>query len=454
MDQQSEYLKKIGARILSEANDLKRTKEALANELGFGQNLIDAVINGEARRETVDCVVKAMVDSYPIPLSDIWIEQDDTDFGVRVITSKDSAASSRTFERRNASGGHSPYYEYRDTAMSRTAPFKPEWIKELRVVSDSDPDNNDVAYNNGHLMHQATFFIGPVNFYWDINNTRHCVEMDTGDSNYITPFVPHSFTSRDPDNLGLIVAVTYGGDVHRALSDFSYVDSEAIEALAADPRQPDLAFVRLINRLASTESISTTQLIERLVEAGFTPDRAHQIITFGGADIEEIVTIAIAMNVSPKDLSVSHMVNGAEVVIGHRQGARKHYYPNEGDPAYEFTELARTLHQPLLKGLDVAVLGGTPADLQHPLHEYAYNYGPTPVRLTWEDNHTAVLDSGDSAYVRPMVSHRFELSEGCDRGDLVLIRIPGGIDNQSMTEFSTYAPEGRARVVKESRAWF
>ena len=93
MDQQSEYLKKIGARILSEANDLKRTKEALANELGFGQNLIDAVINGEARRETVDCVVKAMVDSYPIPLSDIWIEQDDTNFGVRVITSKDSEAS-------------------------------------------------------------------------------------------------------------------------------------------------------------------------------------------------------------------------------------------------------------------------------------------------------------------------------------------------------------------------
>jgi hypothetical protein len=148
------------------------------------------------------------------------------------------------------------------------------------------------------------------------------------------------------------------------------------------------------------------------------------------------------------------MLNGAEVVIGHRQGARKRYYPNEGDPAYEFTELARTPHQPLLKGLDVTVLGGAPADLRHPLHEYIYNYGRTPIRLTWGDGHTTVLNPDDSAYVRPMINHRFELTDGCDRGDLVLIRIPGGVDNQSLNEFSTYAPEGRARVVRESRAWF
>eukprot|EP01050_Picozoa_sp_SAG11_P012331 SAG11_NODE_1364_length_5109_cov_2.966866_7_plen_80_part_00 len=58
------------------------------------------------------------------------------------------------------------YYAYRDSAMSRLGPFRPEWIEELRVVSDPDPENPDVGYNNGHLMMQTTFFIGPVNFYY------------------------------------------------------------------------------------------------------------------------------------------------------------------------------------------------------------------------------------------------------------------------------------------------
>ena len=67
-------------------------------------------------------------------------------------------------------------------------------------------------------MHQTTFFIGPVNFYWETGGKRYCAEMNTGDSNYITPFVPHSFASRDPEQPGLIIAVTFSGLVGRALT--------------------------------------------------------------------------------------------------------------------------------------------------------------------------------------------------------------------------------------------
>ena len=41
--------------------------------------------------------------------------------------------------------------------MSKLGPFKPEWIKELRNVNDSDPRNPEIAYNNGHFLHQLTF---------------------------------------------------------------------------------------------------------------------------------------------------------------------------------------------------------------------------------------------------------------------------------------------------------
>ena len=62
--------------------------------------------------------------------------------------------------------GGKPYYEYRDTAMSSVGPFRPEWIEELCVVDDNEPNNKQVQWNNGHFMHQFTYFIGEVNFYY------------------------------------------------------------------------------------------------------------------------------------------------------------------------------------------------------------------------------------------------------------------------------------------------
>ena len=75
--------------------------------------------------------------------------------------------------------------------------FYPEWISQIRVVKDSDPQNPDVVYNHGHFLHQINLFVGPVNFYYEINGRKYCEEMNTGDSSYISPYIRHSFTSRD-----------------------------------------------------------------------------------------------------------------------------------------------------------------------------------------------------------------------------------------------------------------
>ena len=49
--------------------------------------------------------------------------------------------------------------------------------------------------------------------------------MKTGDSMYISPFVPHTFTTRSDQDNGLILALTYGnkltGDVKQELSGLS-----------------------------------------------------------------------------------------------------------------------------------------------------------------------------------------------------------------------------------------
>ena len=133
------HLKSLGARIRSEANDLKRTPEALASELNLSAGLVEAVMAGKADLGTAQNLLRAMADNYPISLADIWVDADDTDQGVRLMTAAMSRKSSRVFKRPDKDGALTEYYEYRDTAMSRGAPFKPEWILELRSVEDANP---------------------------------------------------------------------------------------------------------------------------------------------------------------------------------------------------------------------------------------------------------------------------------------------------------------------------
>ena len=166
-------LKQLGARILCEANDLKRTPDALAKEMGLELNFVNSIIAGKQNLEQVRNFIWTMAEIYPISIADLWLDADDTNDGILITRAEDSASSSRIFERPDGTGIISSYYEYRDTAMSRTAPFRPEWIKQLRLVEDSDPANPNVAFNNGHLLYQMTFFIGAVNFYWEIDGEKY-----------------------------------------------------------------------------------------------------------------------------------------------------------------------------------------------------------------------------------------------------------------------------------------
>ena len=125
MDDQ-EYAREIGARILSEANDLKRNAEALAKEIGFNHD-VETVMSGEGPVSRGQEILRRMAESYPISLSDIWVDKDDTN-EVVICRSEESEASSRVIERKNKAGELALHYEYRDTAMSRRGPYKPEWI--------------------------------------------------------------------------------------------------------------------------------------------------------------------------------------------------------------------------------------------------------------------------------------------------------------------------------------
>lgn len=207
----------VGSVILGLLNGLKHTPQTIGPLLGLAPEELEKIILGEAEltREIETALVSVtginQGDFYPLEVQHLFPVIDDTNDGVVIFRNMDTIKSRRTLTR---GPQKTPYYIYADTAMSNLSSFRPEWIKELYVHDGENADDlPDWAFNKGHFEHQVNYFIGPVNFYWkNKEGQRHVCQMNTGDTNYIVPFVPHTFTTRK-EGEGLILAVTYGGAV-------------------------------------------------------------------------------------------------------------------------------------------------------------------------------------------------------------------------------------------------
>ena len=209
-----QYKENIGSVIRGLLNGVKHTAQTFAALKGLDANRLEMIMSGSSTL-TSD-VEKALASHpginqkyfYPMEARDAFPVIDDTVEGVLSMTFEETKNTARTISRGLEK---TPYYIYADTALSNLSLFRPEWIKMLYAHNGETTDIPDWAFNKGHFEHQITYFIGPVNFYWiDGSGKKYVRQMNTGDVNYITPFVPHSFTTRK-EGEGLILAVTYGG---------------------------------------------------------------------------------------------------------------------------------------------------------------------------------------------------------------------------------------------------
>ena len=115
---------RMGANFRGILNDLKRRPQDAAAELGLDENALEAMLSGTIKIPH-DIISKA-IELWPVNAQDFYVIHDDTPYGVKIMRVEESIKSSRIMER-----GKNPYYKYRDTVMSRVAPFRPEWIQEL-----------------------------------------------------------------------------------------------------------------------------------------------------------------------------------------------------------------------------------------------------------------------------------------------------------------------------------
>ncbi len=448
---ESEYLKSVGARILSEANDLKRTVQSMSDDLSVDFEYLKNVVSGNCTKEQTIDIINRIEKTYPVDSSDLLLINDDCHNGILYFSVDASKKTSRVFNRVDRENKRTPYYEYRDTAMSKLSPFKPEWIKELRVVSDSSPSNPDVAYNNGHFMHQMTFFVGPVNFYYVVDGKKYCDQMNTGDSNYITPFIPHSFANRDESQEAYIVAITFGGDVRRAQKELYALGGDKAKKYSIDIRNENKAVSQLIQQHMDNENL-TKRMISGKVDIDKLLDFGRKKTT---REIEEVSKI---LNITPLDLMIPQYRNDHEVVVCKKSKTEVVHYPNEEDKVYKIYCASRVNKLPNLKSFDVHVLTTEIKEkdlFKTSLHNYIFNYSEADVLMVWMDNnerHIQLLKPGDSVYVQPFVNYGFQNILDNVISKVFIARVSGGINFCTQKELSYFLDI--TRVTRENTCWF
>jgi methylphosphonate synthase len=439
--------KRIGSNFLGILNDLKRRPEDAARELDVDLDLINGIISGEI--ELPNEVVKQAVKIWPVNERDFYIISDDCINGVKIMRSEKSESSRRIMERANK-----PYYEYRDTVSSTLAPFRPEWIMELCYVEDNDPNNSDVQWNHGHFMHQFTYFIGDVNFYYKgPDGSKNIAVMNTGDSMYITPFTPHTFATRkNSKQNGLILALTFGnkilGDVKQELSAIS---SELGQEFALDFSSNTQTISSLLKFHRQMSSIGINELS---VRTKINKDKIEKF-ELGNAEPSklEIENIADVLNVNVRDLIPNDKIED-KVIIQHNAEAKTWNFP-EDEKRYHFTELANSKTLPYSKPFEIDVCYDdkkSTMDLKMGLHQYVYNVSEDNISLNWLFNnklHCETIHPGDSVYIKPFVNHNFR-----GNGKLLVLRLGGKIVGDSQRELSIIGKENVKRAVDESMQWF
>jgi len=421
-------------------NDLKRRPEDAAQELNISSEEINKILNGEVDPDFK--LLKKATEIWPINLNDFFGIEDDTTNNYKIFTKAESDKTVRIMQRKNK-----PYYKYKDTVMSKISPFRPEWIEELVVVNDNSPENPDVVFNNGHFLHQFTYFIGPVNFYYiDEQGQKKLEEMNTGDSMYISPYTPHSFTTRknDENRLGLILALTYTDKIdNEVLNELSVIGNELAKKYLTNYNNEIDGFKKNLQYYLNLSSL-TEENFEKINNINLK--KIYN--TNSMPSFDNLEKISAALNINLKDLIPNKRFTS--VKIKKYEKNLEWNYPSEKNCIYKFVELTNVNQLPCSKALELSVI----YDKDHkifievPAHQYLYNIGETDCTLEIEKIKQK-FSPGDSIYLKPNVKHKF-----FKKSKILILRIGGKIYGDNLFHISSLSDKNFERLINDNKPWF
>ncbi len=438
-------------RIKSEFNDLKRTTKAVSIETNFELKKIEKILSGKFDERTLYDFLNIFSKKYPVDVSDLIIEKKDTNYGILFYKNHVSKKNSRVFQRINSKKKFSDYYEYRDTAKSHLTFFYPEWISQLREVKNSDPKNPDVVYNNGHFLHQLNLFVGPVNFYYEINEKKYCKKMNTGDSSYISPFIKHSFTSRDKNRQAYIVAVTTGSNLKRNQKEIRKFGKKFLENSFLKARNTKDFFIKIIKRSLADELISEEKFSILIGKNLFKKIFFSQSIE--DLTIKDLLKISNVLKIPVNDLIIEND-NNDYVTNKFFESSDFSFFPSNTNQRYKIFRLAYSQKYKKLKGFIFHILTTkTKTDLSFSGNSYLINFGNHSVDFLWKynkKNYQKILSPGDSVYIEPYISFGFrKKNNDCM---IYLVNCETCIDSKTLREMAVISEP--LRFINDSHQWF
>ena len=93
-------LSKLGLKIIEEANNLKRTKQALAQELNVSITNLEKIIQGNCSLNESKKFIEKMLKKYPIEGSKLLVTESDIYEAFTILNTETSKNSSRIFKRK------------------------------------------------------------------------------------------------------------------------------------------------------------------------------------------------------------------------------------------------------------------------------------------------------------------------------------------------------------------
>ena len=421
-------------------NDLKRRPEDAANDLGVEIDLINQFLNGE--KEINFETIKKAIKVWPINYGDFFDIEDDAENGYKIFKFIESENTKRKMYR-----GGNPYYLYKDTVTSKVSPFRPEWIQQLSIVDNNNPENKFVKFNNGHFLHQFTYFIGPINFYYIENGIKKVAPMNTGDSMYISPYVPHTFTTRKNEKniLGHILALTYSDKLDSdSLNELSAIGYEHTKDFRINISNELEAFKSTLNYHFNNSSLSEEKFYE------LTDIKLKELnISNTLPNFEKLKIISSALNISVKELLPTTKQN--EVTTKTYDESLSWFYPSEKNKAYKLVELTNIPQLPLSKAIELNSLndGENDIEFQVPTHQYLYNIGEDNCKIKIDKKYVEDFSPGDSMYIKPGVKHKF-----INKSKILILRIGGRVSGDSLHQMSMLSDENFKRLIDDNTPWF
>ena len=420
-------------------NDLKRRPEDAAKDLKISLKKINNILSNKSKLDfkTITQAVKI----WPVNYGDFFSFYDDAKLGFKIMRSNKSEKSKRIMNR-----GGKPYYLYKDTIMSKLSPFRPELITELAIVDNNNPNNFNVKYNNGHFLHQFTYFIGPVNFYYIENNKKKVAKMNTGDSMYISPYVCHSFTTRKNKKgiLGKILALTYTDKLdNETLNEITALGFDIAKKYRINLKNKNNSFWSNLENFFKNSSL-TFKEFKRQTSLDLSKMKNMKKIPSD----KIIKKLSIFLNINYREFFPPS--NTVEVKVQKYSKSKKWFYPSINKKDYSFKELTNIPQLPYSRGYELTLLNDKnhKSYLDVPSHQYIYNLGPSKINFIINGK-KGFLNPLDSLYIKPNNKHLFY-----KKGKLLILRLGGKISGDSLYQLSMISEKNLKKTINDNRPWF